>query len=127
MKVEYEGRTYETEPSGETIYCKNCGKKLPENWHMERIRVEDEVSEATLKLRDIEAKKFPYSYKSDGANFHHEDGRKLYMRTYGYGWESFFCTLRCGYSWACRHLRTREALENANSAEHQRMIKEWKR
>jgi len=75
MKVEYEGRTYETEPSPRVVYCRNCGKKLPENW------IEEWRSGETPEFRR---------------------GRKLYTRTYGYNWESLFCTLRCGYAWACK-------------------------
>ena len=39
MKVEYNGGTYETEPSGESYVCNNCGKKMPENWIFEVVRV----------------------------------------------------------------------------------------
>ena len=52
MKVEYEGRTYETEPSGEAIYCRNCGKKLPENWIDEQIRVETPTPQWKIDLRN---------------------------------------------------------------------------
>ncbi len=103
MKVEYEGRTYETEPSGEAIYCRNCGKKMPENWIEERIRVETPIPQWKIDLRN--ETKFNPSYMADmnkDVEIHHESGRKLYTRTYGYGWESLFCTLRCGYSWACK-------------------------
>lgn len=120
MQVEYEGQTYETEPSGEAIYCRNCGKKLPENWHMEQIRVETPIPQWKIDLRNEyladrekpqferqNTTKFNAWYVADmnkDVEIHHESGRKLYTRTYGYGYggESLFCTLRCGYSWACK-------------------------
>lgn len=112
MKVEYEGQTYETEPSGEAIYCRNCGKKLPENWIEEWTRVETPIPQWKIDLRNKEAseQKNPTAFKAyDTYNIAKDveihtrfTGRKLYCRTYGYGTESLFCTLRCGYSWACK-------------------------
>ena len=120
MQVEYEGQTYETEPSGEAIYCRNCGKKMPENWIEEWIRVETPIPQWKIDLRNEyladrakpqferqNTTKFNPSYMADmnkDVEIHHESGRKLYTRTYGYGYggESLFCTLRCGYSWACK-------------------------
>jgi len=114
MKVEYEGQTYETEPSGEAIYCRNCGKKLPENWIEEWTRVETPIPQWKIDLRNKEAseqKNLPptafktydtYNIAKDVEIHTERTGRKLYRRTYGYGLESLFCTLRCGYSWACK-------------------------
>ncbi|MAH51780.1 hypothetical protein CMI37_38545 [Candidatus Pacearchaeota archaeon] len=98
-KVEYEGRAYETEPSGEAHYCKNCGKRLRENWIFESYTHQSEeprmVSRAARGLIQ------------DGTEIISRSeftGRKLYTRAYGYGWhdENLFCTLRCGYYWACQ-------------------------
>ena len=109
MQVEYEGQTYETEPSGEAIYCRNCGKKMPENWIEEWIRVETPIPQWKIDLRNKHShhhrKNFginPYGDIDVDVEIHNEKGRKLYKRTYGYNWESLFCTLRCGYSWACK-------------------------
>ena len=99
MKVEYEGRTYETEPSGEAIYCRNCGKKMPENWIDEHKTYQKE--EPRMKYVANNGIKRVADGTITVTHTEHT-GRKLYTRTYGYGWESLFCTLRCGYAWACK-------------------------
>jgi hypothetical protein len=107
MKVEYEGRTYETEPSPRVVYCRNCGKKMPENWIEEWLRVETPTPQWKIDSRRKWKMQNPTGfginpYGDQDVEIHHNRGRKLYTRTYGYGGESLFCTLRCGYSWACK-------------------------
>lgn len=123
MQVEYEGQTYETEPSGEAHCCKNCGKEMRENKNQQFIRREKEEERPTSEtflINGREERPQISSYKT----IKYEKGCMLYSRTYGYEGNGFFCTRLCGYKWAYRLLQTREMLANANTAEHQRTISE---